>query len=113
MGLDLEYFKNQTHINDLNNFNNKDLFFLIRLLQDDLNKINNINDGFISKGLIKECFKASDLFKDFSFILCGYIDVIDENNLSFCDKTKTEQLINKIDAIKEDLKTILEVKLSN
>ena len=112
MGLVLKYFKNQLHINDLNKLNNKDLFFIIRLLQDELNETNiNISDGFISKGLIKDCFKASDLFKDFSFILRGYIDVIDENNLSFCDKTETEQLINKIDTIKEDLKTILETKI--
>ena len=111
MGLDLKYFKNQLPINDLNKLNNKDLFFIIRLLQDELDKININNGGFISKGLIKEFFKASDLFKDFSFILRGYVDVIDENNLTFCDKTETEQLINKIDTIKEDLKTILETKI--
>ena len=111
MGLDLEYFKNQMHINDLNNLNNKDLFFIIRLLQDELGKININNDGFISKELIKEFFKTSDLFKDFSFILRGYIDVIDENDLTFCDKTETEQPINKIDTIKEDLKTILGTKI--
>ena len=112
MGLDLEYFKDQKHINDLLKLRDDELSFIIRLLQDDLDETNiNIEDGFISKGLIKDCFNASDLFKNFNFILRGYIDVIDENNLSFCDKTETEELINKVDEIKEGLKTILETKI--
>ena len=109
MGLDLEYFKNQMHINDLLKLN-EELEFIIRLLQDELNEIN-INSGSEVKDIIKTCGEAIDLLKDFRFILCGYIDVINENDLSFCDITETEQLINKIDTIKEDLKTILETKI--
>ena len=44
MSLDLEYFKNQMHINDLINLNEKELEFIIRLLGDELEEFN-INDG--------------------------------------------------------------------
>ena len=38
--------------------------------------------------------------------------MIKENNLSFCDKRNTEQLMNNIDSIVNNLKNILSVKLS-
>ena len=40
MGLDLEYFKNQMHINDLQKLNDKELYFIIRLLEDELEEFN-------------------------------------------------------------------------
>ena len=36
MGLDLEYFKDQTYISDLEKLNEKELYFIIRLLEDEL-----------------------------------------------------------------------------
>ena len=35
MGLDLEYFKDQTHVSDLQKLNEKELYFIIRLLEDE------------------------------------------------------------------------------
>ena len=43
MSLDLEYFKKQMHINDLLNLSDKELYFIIRLLEDELEQFN-IND---------------------------------------------------------------------
>ena len=111
MGLDLEYFKDQTYISDLEKLNEKELYFIIRLLEDELEKFN-INDGFKLKGLINTCKKAFDLFKDFRFILYGYMDVMRENDLSFCDKTDTESLISIMDFITDILKTISGIKTS-
>ena len=108
MGLDLKYFKNQMHINDLYNLNENELKFIIPLLQDGLDEFN-INDGLKSSGLFKACKKSMDLFQDFNFILCGYIDVINKNDLSFYDKTKTEQLINIINTTVNKLKLIITV----
>ena len=34
MGLDLEYFKDQTHVADLQKLNEKELYFIIRLFKD-------------------------------------------------------------------------------
>ena len=111
MGLDLEYFKNQMHVSDLQKLNEKELYFIIRLLEDELEEFN-INDGFKTKGIIIACNKTFDLFKDFSFILYGYMDVIKENDLSFCNKTDTERLIKNIDTIDNNLTRIKAVRVS-
>ena len=105
MGLDFEYFKDQTFISDLHKLNENELCFIIRSLQDEL-------EGFQPKELIKACNKVFDLFKDLRFILNGYIDVMKENdivrknNLPFCNKAGAEDLINIMDSITDILKTI-------
>ena len=111
MGLDLEYFKDQKHINDLQKLNDKELKFIIRLLQEELEAFNK-NDDFKTKGIIKACNETFDLFKNFRFILSGYIDVIEENDLSYCDKKTTEELLNKIVSIVNNLKSIGLIKKS-
>ena len=105
MGLDLEYFKNQMHVTDLQKLNENELKFIIRLLEDVLEEFN-INDGFETKDIIKTCNKVFDLFKDFRFILYGYMDVLRENDLPFCDKTNTKRLISNMDSIINNLKSI-------
>ena len=67
-----------------------------------------LNDGFKLKGIIKACNKTSDLLKDFRFILFGYMDVIKENDLSFCYKTNTLQLI--LDITKIDTYYLTKIK---
>ena len=111
MGLDLEYFKNQTHVSDLQKLNENELKFIIRLLEDELEEFN-INDGFKTKGIIIACNETFELFKDFRFILYGYMDVMKENNLSFCNKTDTERLIKNIDMIDNNLTRIKAVRVS-
>ena len=102
MVLDLNYFSNQIHVNDLQKLNENELKFIIRLFQDEL------NDGFKLKNIIKACNKTSDLLKDFRFILFGYMDVIKENDLSFCYKTNTLQLI--LDITKIDTYYLTKIK---
>ena len=107
MVLDINYFSNQIHVDDLQKLNENELKFIIRLFQDELKEFN-INDGFKLKGIIKACNKTSDLLKDFRFILYGYMDVIKENDLSFCYKTNTVHLIldiTKIDNYLTKIKT--------
>ena len=111
MGLNLTYFENQIHINDLLILNDKELYFIIRLLEDELEHFN-INDGFETKGIIKACNAVFDAFKDFRFILCGYIDVMRENDLPFCNKTDTERLISHIDPIINNFKRLSAVRVS-
>ena len=91
MGLPLEYFKNQTHIIDLEKLKDKELYFIIRLFYDELAYFNQF-EGFQLKGLIIACNETKDLIKDFRFILNGYMNIINENNLSFCSKSDIERL---------------------
>ena len=99
------------HVDDLQKLNENELKFIIRLLEDVLEEFN-INDGFEAKDIIKTCNKVFDLFKDFRFILYGYMDVLRENDLPFCDKTDTERLITNIDSIVNNLKIISTVRVS-
>ena len=110
MGLPLEYFKNQTHITDLEKLKDKELYFIIRLIYDELAYFNQF-EGFQLKGLIIACNKTKDLIKDFRFILNGYMDVINENNLSFCSKSDIERLLTDIDKIEKYLNKIKAVRI--
>ena len=96
MSLPLEYFKNQTHITDLQKLIDQELYFIIRLFQDELEYFNQF-DGFQLKGLIIACNEMKDLIKDIRFILNGYMNIINENDLSFCSKTDIERIISHMD----------------
>ena len=108
--MDLEYFKNQIHITDLQKLKDQELYFIIRLFKDELVYFNNY-DGFQLKGLIIVCNEMKDLIKDFRFILNGYIEVINENNLTFCFKTDIERLLSDMDKIENYLNRIKAVRL--
>ena len=108
--MDLEYFNNQTHITDLQKLKDQELYFIIRLFKDELEYFNQF-DGFQLKGLIKACNEMKDLIKDFRFILNGYIEVINKNDLSFCSKTDIERLLSDMDKIENYLNRIKTIRL--
>ena len=110
MGLPVEYFRNQTHIIDLQKLKHDELYCIIRLFYDELAYFNNF-EGFQLKGLIIACNKTKDLIKDLRFILNGYIDVIDENDLSFRCKTDIERILSNMDEIEIYLTKIKSVRL--
>ena len=110
MGLPYEYFKDQTHITDLKKLKDQELYFIIRLFYDELAYFNQF-EGFQLKGLIKACNETKDLIKDLRFILNGYMDVINENNLSFCSKVDIERLLSDMDKIEKYLNKIKAVRI--
>ena len=109
MSLGFEYFKNQTHITDLKKLKDQELYFIVRLFRDELEYFNNF-DGFQLKGLIIACNEMKDLIKDFRFILNGYMNIINENNLSFCSKTDIERLLSDMDKIEKYLNKIKAIR---
>ena len=108
--MDLEYFKNQTHITDLQKLKDQELYLIIRLFRDKLEYFNNF-DGFKLEGLIIACNKMKDLIKDFRFILNGYMNIINENNLSFCSIIDIERLLSDMDKIENYLNRIKAIRL--
>ena len=110
MSLPLEYFKNQTHITDLQKLKDQELYFIIRLFRDELEYFNQF-DGFKLKGLIIACNEMKDLIKDIRFILNGYMNIINENDLSFCSKTDIERMISHMDKIEKYLNKIKKIRL--
>ena len=80
MSLGIEYFINQTHITDLQKLQDEELYHIIRLFRDELEKFNE-SEEFKLKGLIIACNEMENLIKDFRFILNGYIVVISNYNI--------------------------------
>ena len=105
MFLPYEYFKNQTHIKDLQKLKDQELYFIISLFYKELEYFNQ-SEGFQFKGLIIACNETKELIKDFRFILNGYIDVINENNLSFCSIEDIKIILSRIDKIENYLNII-------
>ena len=110
MSLPLEYFKNQTHITDLLKLIDQELFFIIRLFQEELEYFNQF-DGFQLKGLIIACNEMKDLIKDIRFILNSYMNIINENNLSFCPKIDIERILSHIGKIEKYLNKIKKIRI--
>ena len=111
--MDLEYFKTLTHITDLTDLQklkDQELYFIIRLFKDELEYFNNF-DGFKLQGLIIACNEMKDLIKDVRFILNSYMNIINENDLSFCSKIDIERLLLHMDKIEKYLKRIKVIRL--
>ena len=103
MSLGIEYFINQTHITDLQKLQDEELYHIIRLFRDKLEKFNE-SEEFKLEGLIIACNKMKDLIKDFRFILNGYIEVISrpiEEEEIFLKQMKIIQNKPPIEEIKE------------
>ena len=109
MVLPYEYFKNLTHIKDLQKLKDQELFFIIRLFYDELEYFNQYK-GFQLKGLIIACNETKELIKKFRFILNGYIDVINENDLSFCSIEDIRIILSKMDKIENYINMIKGVR---
>ena len=105
MVLPYEYFKNQTHIKDLQKLKDQELFFIIRLFYKELEHFNQSKE-FQFKGLIIVCNETKELIKEFRFILNDYINVINENDLSFCSIKDINIILSKIDKIENYLNII-------
>ena len=104
MVLPYEYFKNQTHIKDLQKLK-EELYFIIRLFYKELEYLNQSKE-FKIKGLFIACNKTKELIKNIRFILNDYIDVINENYLSFCSIKDINIILSKIYKIENYLNMI-------
>ena len=77
--MDPEYFTDQTYITDLQKLKDEELYHIIRLFRDELEKFNK-SEEFKLKGLIIACNEMKDLIKDFRFILNGYLKLMHQND---------------------------------
>ena len=109
MVLPYEYFKNQTHIKDLQKLKDQELYFIIKLFYKELEYFNQSKE-FKLKGLIIVCNKTKELIKNIRFILNDYIDVINENYLSFCSIKDINIILSRIDKIENYLNMIKRVR---
>ena len=111
MDLPYEYFKSKTHIIDLQKLKDNELYFIISSFYNEKENFNKMEGFNFNKTLINPCNETKELFKDLRFILNGYIDVINENNLSFCSKTDIERLLIQMDKIELEIKNLMVVRI--
>ena len=110
MVLPYEYFKSKTHITDLQKLKDDEIYFIIRSFYDEQTNFNKI-EAFNLKGLINLCNKTKEILKNIRYILTCYMDVINENNLSFCSKPDIERLLSDMDKIELEIKKIMAVRM--
>ena len=111
MSLPFEYFKNKEHIIDLQKLKDNEIYFIIRSFYNEKENFNKIEGINFKKSLINPCNKTKEIFKDLRYILNGYIDVINENDLSFCSKQDTERLLIQMDKIELEIKNLMTVRM--
>ena len=111
MVLPYEYFKSQTYITDLQRLKDRELYFIIQLFYTELQNFNK-TESFDLIGLFKACCNMKDLIKDLQFILNGYLDVILEHNITFCEESKSViyELLDHMDKIEFLLNRIKNVR---
>ena len=109
MVLPYKYFKNQTHIKDLQKLKDQELYFIIKLFYKELEYFNQSKE-FKLKGLIIACNNTKELIKNIRFILNDYIDVINKNYLSFCSIKDINIILSIIDKIENYLNMIKRVR---
>ena len=110
MSLPYEYFKNHTHIKDLQKLKDDELYYIIKLFYKELLYFNE-SEGFKLKGLIIACNETKDLINEFRFILNGFINVNKENCYTYCFHSDIEQLLSDMDKIENQLNKIKSVRL--
>ena len=111
MSLPYEYFKSKTHITDLQKLKDNEIYFIIRSFYNEKENFNKIEGLNFKKSLINPCNKTKEIFKDLRYILNGYIDVINENDLSFCSKQDTKRLLIQMDKIELEIKNLMTVRM--
>ena len=112
MSLPYEYFKNKEHITDLKKLKDDEVYFLIKSLYEELDKLNDKKTTKL-KDLNKLCDKAIDIFKDIRFILNGYITVLQENYYNDEEKEAIEGIIYELDKIENNLNILKSLKINS
>ena len=112
MSLPYEYFKNKEHLTDLKKLKDDEVYFLIKSLYEELDKLNDKKTTKL-KDLHKLCNKAIDIFKDIRFILNGYITVLQENYYSIEEKEAIEGIIYELDKIENNLNILKSLKINS
>ena len=111
MSLPYEYFKNKEHITDLKKLKDDEVYFLIKSLYEELDKLNDKKTTQL-KDLNKLCDKAIDIFKDIRFILNGYITVLQENYYNDEEKEAIEGILYELDKIENNLNILKSLKIN-
>ena len=110
MSLLNEYFKNKTHIEDLQKLKDDKLYSIIQELKKELEKLNNIKNTQL-KDLKKLCNETTEIIKDIRLILISYKgayyqEMNNNNNIKRENINDILYEMDKIELILKDLKAL-------
>ena len=110
MSLLNEYFKNKTHIEDLQKLKDDKLYPIIQELKKELEKLNNIKNTQL-KDLKKLCNETTEIIKDIRLILISYKDAYyqemsNHNNIKRENINELLYEMERIELILKDLKAL-------
>ena len=109
MSLLNEYFKNKTHIEDLQKLKDVKLYPIIQELNKELEKLNNIKNTQL-KDLKKLCNETTEIIKDIRLILISYkgayYQEMNNNNIKRENINELLYEMERIELILKDLKAL-------
>ena len=110
MSLLNEYFKNKTHIEDLQKLKDDKLYPIIQEFKKELEKLTNIKNTQL-KDLKKLCNETTEIIKDIRLILMSYKgayyhEMSNHNNIKRENINELFYEIERIELILKDLKTL-------
>ena len=108
MSLLYEYFKNKTHIEDLQKLKDDKLYPITQELKKELEKLNN-NKTTQLKDLKKLCDETANIIKNIGFILNDYKIVYQKDYYNDKEREAIDDILYEMDKINffiKDLKTL-------
>ena len=103
-----EYFKNKTHIKDLQKLKDDKLYPIIQEFKKELEKLNNIKTTQL-KDLKKLCDETANIIKNIGFILNDYKNVYQNDYYNNEEREAIDDILYEMDKINffiKDLKTL-------
>ena len=108
MSLLYEYFKNKTHIEDLQKLKDDKLYPIIQELKKELEKLTDIKTTQL-KDLKKLCDEITEIIKNIGFILNDYKNVYQNDYYNDEEREAIDDILYEMDKINffiKDLKTL-------
>ena len=114
MSLLNEYFKNKTHIEDLQKLKDDKLYPIIQELKKELEKLNNIKNTQL-KDLKKLCNETTEIIKDIRLILISYKGAYyqEMNNNNNIKRENINDILYEMERIELILKDLKALKINS
>ena len=111
MSLLNEYFKNKTHIEDLQKLKDDKLYPIIQEFKKELEKLTNIKNTQL-KDLKKLCNETTDIIKDIRLILMSYKGAYYQEMNNNIKKENINELLYEMERIELILKDLKALKIN-
>ena len=106
-----EYFKNKTHIEDLQKLKDDKLYPIIQEFKKELEKLNNIKNAQL-KDLKKLCDETAEIIKKIGFILISYKMVYQKDYYNDKEREAIDDILYEMDKINFFITNLKNLKIN-